>query len=63
MSRESPGDFFDAAEIDELLALRVLTLTEEEKAEMAQADPHAREILARTEALSEAELLGMHGAC
>ena len=30
---ESPGDLYDATEIDEILALRVLTLTDEEKAE------------------------------
>ena len=36
---ESQGDMFDATEIDEILALRVLTLTDEEKAEARQTDP------------------------
>ena len=35
---ESPGDLFDGTEIDEILALRILTLTEEEKHEMRHAD-------------------------
>ena len=30
---ESAGDFCDATEIDEILALRVMTLTDQEKAE------------------------------
>ena len=29
---ESPGDLFDGAEIDEILSLRIMTLTDEEKA-------------------------------
>ena len=29
---ESPGEFFDGTEIDEMLVLRILTLTDEEKA-------------------------------
>jgi hypothetical protein len=31
---ESPGDYFDGTEIDEMLALRIKTLTDEEKREM-----------------------------
>jgi hypothetical protein len=58
---ESPGDFFDAAEIDQMLVLNVLALTDEEKAEMRASDPRAREILERTEALSEGELAALHG--
>ena len=33
---ESPGDLFDGTEIDEILALRILTMTDEEKREMRQ---------------------------
>ena len=39
---ESKGPFFDGAEIDEMLTLRVLTLTDDEKSEMAAADPQTR---------------------
>jgi hypothetical protein len=59
---ESPGDLFDGGEIDQLLTLGILSLTDEEKAEMRASDPRVREILERTEALSEEELIRLHGA-
>ena len=59
---ESPGDLFDGGEIDQLLTLNILSLTEEEKAEMRASDPRARQILDRTEALTEHELRRLHGA-
>jgi hypothetical protein len=59
---ESPGDLFDGGEIDQLLILNILTLTDEEKAEMRDTDPRAREILKRTEALTPDELMRLHGA-
>jgi hypothetical protein len=59
---ESPGDLFDGGEIDQLLTLNILSLTDEEKAEMRDSDPRTREILERTEALSEEELMRLHGA-
>jgi hypothetical protein len=58
---ESPGDLFDGGEIDELLVLNILSLTDEEKAEMRATDPRAREILERTEGLSQDQLLRLHG--
>ena len=59
---ESAGDFFDGTEMDEMLALRVLTLTDEEKEEMRRGDPHARAILERTETLPDEQLARVHGA-
>jgi hypothetical protein len=59
---ESPGDMFDAAEIDQLLRLSILTMTDDEKAAMRAADPRAREILERTESLSREELMRLQGA-
>jgi hypothetical protein len=59
---ESAGDFFDGTEMDEMLALRVLTLTDDEKATIRGGDPHARAILERTEALPHEQLLKVHGA-
>ncbi len=38
---ESPGDLFDSTEIDEILTLRILTLTDEEKRAMAAVDDRA----------------------
>ena len=58
---ESPGDFFDGTEMDEMLSLRILTLTDEEKREMSTSDERARRLLERTEAFTEAQLLQMHG--
>jgi hypothetical protein len=59
---ESPGDLFDGGEIDQLLILNILTLTDEEKAEMRASDPRAREILERCESLSQEQLMNLHGA-
>jgi hypothetical protein len=58
---ESPGDLFDGGEIDGLLALNILALTDEEKAEMRSADPRTREILERTENLTEEQLWKLSG--
>jgi hydrogenase maturation protease len=59
---ESPGDLFDGAEIDEILSLRIMTMTEEEKREMRESDERARQILERTESLPEEQLMKLHGA-
>jgi len=58
---ESAGDFFDATEIDELLTLRVLTLTDEEKAAVRAGDPRAHALLRRTEALADGARRRLHG--
>jgi len=62
VATESAGDFYDATEIDELLTLRVLTLTDEEKREMRSGDLRARQVLDRTEALPWEQLARVHGA-
>jgi hypothetical protein len=58
---ESAGDFFDGTEMDEMLTLRVLTLTDAEKQEMRNGDPRARKILERTESLTAESMLKAHG--
>lgn len=58
---ESEGDFFDGTEMDEMLTLRVLTLTDAEKQEMREGDPRARKILERTESLTGEAMLKAHG--
>ncbi|HLK64356.1 MAG TPA: hypothetical protein VKU19_13005 [Bryobacteraceae bacterium] len=58
---ESPGDLFDGAEIDEILSLRILTLTDEEKRAMCQSDERARRILERTESLPPEHFMKLHG--
>jgi hydrogenase maturation protease len=58
---ESPGDLFDSTEIDEILTLRILTLTDEEKQAVAAVDERARALLQRTESLAAEQLRGLHG--
>ena len=62
IAAESPGNLFDGTEIDEILSLRILTLTDEEKQEVRQGDAQAREILDRTEALPAEQWMKLHGA-
>jgi hydrogenase maturation protease len=59
---ESSGDLFDGCEIDEILALRILTLTDEEKQEVRSGDERARRILERTEMLPAEHFQKLHGA-
>jgi hypothetical protein len=58
---ESPGDLHDGTEIDEILSLRTLTLTDEEKAEARATDPRAARVIDRVEALGPEGLLPLHG--
>ena len=58
---ESPGDLFDSTEIDEILTLRILTMTDDEKRTMAEVDVRGRALLERTEALAREQLMGLHG--
>jgi hydrogenase maturation protease len=58
---ESPGALFDGTEIDEILTLRIMTLTDEEKREMGRLDERAREILKRTESISPEQFMKLHG--
>jgi len=61
VAAESAGDLFDSTEIDEILTLRVKTMTDDEKLEMRNIDEHARGILERTENLSAEHFMQMHG--
>lgn len=58
---ESPGDLYDAGEIDEILSLRTLTLTDAEKREARATDPRAAAILDRVEAMTPEDLARLHG--
>jgi hypothetical protein len=59
---ESPGDLFDSGEIDQMLVLNILAMTDEEREAMRDSDPRAREILERTDALSSEEIMRLNGA-
>ena len=58
---ESPGALFDGTEIDEILTLRIMTLTDQEKLEMGALDARARQILERTESMPPEQFMKMHG--
>ncbi|MDQ0213140.1 hypothetical protein [Arthrobacter bambusae] len=58
---ESSVALYDSTEIDEILTLRVLTLTQEEKAEARATDPRVAAIIDRCEAMSPEELQQLHG--
>jgi hypothetical protein len=59
---ESSVALFDSTEIDEILTLRVLTLTDDEKAEARATDPRAAAVIDRCEAMSPEDLQQLHGA-
>ncbi|MFZ0217571.1 MAG: hypothetical protein WAM30_16700, partial [Candidatus Dormiibacterota bacterium] len=61
IAEESPGDLFDATEIDEILTLRILTLSDAEKDELRRTDRQAAALLDRTEALGAEDLMRLHG--
>lgn len=58
---ESPGDLFDATEIDEILTLRTLTLTDEEKRLARATDPRVAAIVDRADRLPEEAWSRLHG--
>jgi len=59
---ESQGDLFDATEIDEILTLRIMTLTDEEKREARGTDPRARRIVERADSIPDEIFERLHGA-
>jgi hypothetical protein len=59
---ESAGDLFDATEIDEILTLRTLALTDEERQEARATDPRAAGLIDRLDGLPPEMLERMHGA-
>ncbi|MGB8200381.1 MAG: hypothetical protein WCF33_11900 [Pseudonocardiaceae bacterium] len=59
---ESPGDLFDGTEIDEILTLRTMTLTDEEKAEARATDERARKLMDRIDSMPPEMLDKLHGA-
>lgn len=58
---ESPGDLFDGTEIEEILTLRIMTLTDEEKRQAASVDDRVRQMLQRTGDLGQQQMMKLHG--
>jgi len=61
VAEESPGDLFDATEIDEILTLRILALSDGEKEEIRRTGGRERRLLERAESLTPEQLLKLHG--
>ena len=61
IAEQSAGALFDSTEIDEILTLRVMTMTETEKAEARATDPRAAAIIDRCDALTPEALQQLHG--
>ena len=61
LAPESPGDLYDSTEIDEILSLRTMTLTDAEKDEARATDPRAAALIDRTDQLDADAFDRMHG--
>ena len=61
VAAESQGDMCDATEIDEILALRILTLTDDEKRLARSTDPRAAAIVDRIEGFTPDVFASLHG--
>ena len=59
---ESPADLYDATEIDEILTLRTMALTDAEKAEARATDPRAAALIDRVDGMGPDMLDKLHGA-
>jgi hypothetical protein len=61
LAPESPGDLYDGTEIDEILSLRTLALSDAEKLQARATDPRAAALIDRVEALGADDFNRMHG--
>jgi hypothetical protein len=61
LAEESPGELYDGTEIDEILTLRTLALSDQEKAEARATDPRAAALLDRVESMDPQAIARLHG--
>jgi hypothetical protein len=61
IAEQSEGALYDACEIDEILTLRVMTMTDGEKAQARATDPLAARIIDRCDAMSPEAMQRLHG--
>ena len=61
LAAESPGELYDGTEIDEILTLRTLALSDAEKAEARATDPRAAALLDRVESMDAQTMAQLHG--
>ncbi|MGD0603345.1 MAG: hypothetical protein ABSA53_07060 [Streptosporangiaceae bacterium] len=58
---ESPGELYDGLEIDEILTLRTLALSDDEKLQARATDPRAAALIDRVEAMAPGDIVKLHG--
>ena len=61
LAPESPGELYDGTEIDEILTLRTLALSDAEKLEARATDPRAAALIDRVESMDAQTMAGLHG--
>jgi hypothetical protein len=61
LAPESPGELYDGTEIDEILTLRTLALSDQEKLEARATDPRAAALIDRVESMDAQTLERLHG--
>jgi hypothetical protein len=61
IAEQSEGSLYDSTEIDEILTLRVMTMTDEEKAQARATDPLAAAIIDRCDSMSPDAMQQLHG--
>ena len=61
IAEQSEGSLYDSTEIDEILTLRVMTMTDEEKAQARATDPLAAQIIDRCDSMSPEAMQRLHG--
>lgn len=61
IAEQSRGALYDSCEIDEILTLRIMTMTDEEKAQARATDPLAAAIVDRCDTMSAEAMLDLHG--
>jgi hypothetical protein len=61
IAEQSKGALYDSTEIDEILTLRVMTMTDEEKAQARATDPLAAKIIDRCDSMSPEAMMNLHG--
>ncbi|WP_019928913.1 hypothetical protein [Nocardia sp. BMG111209] len=61
VAEQSEIPLFDCTEIDEILALRVMTLTDAEKQQARATDPRGAEIIDRCDTMTPEQLQRLHG--
>lgn len=61
IAEQSEGALYDSCEIDEILTLRVMTMTDDEKAQARATDPLAARIIDRCDSMSPEAMQQLHG--